>query len=95
MPRHPDRTPVVDLISDLRDEAEDIAPDLQDGVAHQTTYGEAAQTLEEFSEALTQIADGGDSPRAIAADALSLAKPLKPIGEAADTIRNLLKPRRT
>lgn len=97
--RHPDRRSVEELVEDLRDEARDIAPDLKGIPAEQTSYGEAAQTLEEFEAALTQIASGVKNSKAVAAEALSLAAPLQPIGDpdddADDPIRDLLKPRRT
>lgn len=93
--RHPDRRSADELVEELRDEATDLAPDLKGIPAHETVYGEAAQTLEEFEAALTQIADGADDPKAVATEALSLAKPLKPLGGAVEAIRVLLKPRRT
>lgn len=73
----------------------DLAPDLNGIPAQETSYGEAAQTLEEFEDALTQIAAGAENPQAVAAEALTLAKPLLPIGEQDDPLRDLLKPRRT
>jgi hypothetical protein len=94
-PRHPDRRSAEELVEELRDEAEDIAPDLHGIPAQETIYGEAAQTLEEFGAALAQIADGAEDPKALAAEALSLAKPLNPLGGAVEAIRSLLKPRST
>lgn len=85
-----------ELVEELRDEAIDLAQDLKGIPAQETTYGEAAQTLEEFGAALSQIADGAGDPKAVAAEALSLAKPLDAIGDQPDdTLRALLKPRRT
>lgn len=98
-PRHPDRLSIGELVEDLRDEAVDLAQDLKGIPAEETTYGEAAQVLEELEAALTQIAGGTDDPKAVAAEALSLAAPLKPLAEPNnapdDLIRSLLNPRRT
>ncbi len=94
-PPDPERTPVVELIADLRDDANDLAEDLEGIPPHATAYGQAAQTLEEFDRALTQIAEGAPDPRRVAEDALSLSASLKPAGSADDTIRDLLKPKRT
>ncbi|KAA0117883.1 hypothetical protein CIW48_27160 [Methylobacterium sp. P1-11] len=94
-PRHPDRRSVDELVEELRDEAEDLAQDLKGIPAQETVCGEAAQALEEYGAALSQIAAGADDPKAVAAEALALAKPLLPIGDAPDTLRDLLKPRRT
>lgn len=88
------RTPVADLIEGLREDAENLSLDLVDIPPHETTEGQAAQALEEFETALRRIAEGAPEPRTIAEDALSLSAPLKPIGDADDTIRGLLKPRR-
>lgn len=94
-PRHPDRRSVNELVGELRDEASDLAPDLEGISAHETVYGEAAQTLDEFGAALTQIATGVPDPQAVAIEALSLAKPLLPIGDEPDQLRALLNPRQT
>jgi len=94
-PRHPDRRSADELVAELRDEATDLEPDLRGIPAHETVYGEAAQTLEEYGVALSQIAAGMKDPKAVAAEALSLAKPLLPIGDELDALRDLLKPRRT
>lgn len=88
------RMTVAEIVEDLRDEAVDLAPDLKDIPAHETVYGQAAQTLEEFEAALTRIAEGAGEPQSIATEALSLSSPLRPIGDAEDTLRRLLKPRR-
>lgn len=88
------RTPVADLIEDLREQAEEAAADLEGVPPHETLEGEAAQALEEFEAALSRIAEGAVSPQVLAKAALSFATPLAPIGDADDTIRRLLKPRR-
>jgi hypothetical protein len=94
-PRHPDRRSADELVEELREDAADLERDLKGIPAHETAYGEAAQTLEEYSAALSQIAAGTQDPKAVATEALSLAKPLAPIGDAIDPIRELLKPRTT
>lgn len=93
--RHPDRRSVAELVEELREDAEDLAQDLKGIPAQETVSGEAAQVLEEYGAALTQIAAGANDPKAIATEALALAKPLMPIGDAPDPLRALLKPRRT
>lgn len=89
------RTPILDLIEDLRGNAEDLAEDMDGVPAHETTDGEAAQIIEEMHGALVQIADGATDPQGIARAVLNLQAPLHPIGNASDTVRKLLKPRRT
>ena len=95
--RHPDRRTVKELVEDLREEAIDLAPDLEGIEAHETVGAEAAQTLEEFEAALSQIAGGADDPKVIAAQALILAAPLAPLSDPDedDPIRRMLKPRRS
>lgn len=93
--RHPDRRSLAELVEELRDEAGEVARDLTGIPAQETVHGEAAQTLEEYGVALSQIAAGFDDPKAIATQALALAKPLRPIGPGADPLRDLLRPRRT
>lgn len=95
--RHPDRRSTDELVEELRDEAVEIARDLNGIPAHETVYGEVAQVLEEFGAALSQIAAGERDPQSVAAEALSLAKPLQPLNDddADDPLRSLLKPRRT
>lgn len=93
IPRHPDRRAVDELINELRDEAIELAPDLRGIAAQETVYGEAAQTLEEFGAALTLIAAGLLDPKALAVDALSLAKPLLPLSDEAAPLRDMLKPK--
>lgn len=98
MPPTPPNLPrftVSELTEALRESADDMADDLIGIPAQDTTEGQAAQALEEFEAALTRIADGEPDPQSIARDALALTDPLKPIGNADDTIRNLLKPRRS
>lgn len=82
------------MIEDLRDDAEDLAGDLEGIPAEETAPGQAAQTLEEFGYTLARIRDGAPDPQEVARRALALAAPLKPGGDAADTVRKLLKPRR-
>lgn len=93
--RHPDRRSADELINELRDEAADLALDLKGIPAHETVYGEGAQVLEEYGAALSQIAAGAQDPQAVAAEALSLARPLAPVSDAINPIRELLKPRTT
>ena len=93
VPRHPDRRSADELVEELRDEAIDLAQDLNGIPAQETVSGEAAQTLEEYGAALSQIAAGAHDPKTVAADALALAKPLLPLSDDADPLRGLLKPR--
>ncbi len=98
MPSTPSDLPrftVTEMAEDLREDAVNVAEDLIGIPPQDTTVGQAAQTLEEFEAALTRIVDGEPDPQGIARDALSLSTPLKPIGDADDTIRKLLKPRRS
>lgn len=95
VPRHPDRRSADELVEELREDAADLERDLQGIPAHETVYGEAAQALEEYGAALSHIAAGAQDPQAVAAEALSLARPLAPISDAIDPIRELLKPRTT
>lgn len=82
------------MVEDMREDAADLAGDLNGIQAEETAPGQAAQTLEEFGEALARIRDGVPNPQEIARLALALSEPLKPIGDADDTVRKLLKPRR-
>ena len=86
------RTPLNELVADLRETAEELAGELEDIPAHETTEGEAAQLLEEMADALTRIADGAPDPQRIAAEALALQAPLKPETGPDAIIRGLLKP---
>lgn len=97
MPRDPDQIPRMtldEMVEELRDEAEDLAIELNGIPPEETVPGQVAQTLEEFGEALARIRDGVPDPREVARIALSLSEPLKPIGDADDTVRRLLKPQR-
>lgn len=92
------RTTVADLVSDLREEVVDLADEMPSLPAHESFGGQAAQTLEEFEVALTQIAEGAPDPQAIVRAALALTEPLKPIGDDAPldpdaVIRAMLRPR--
>ena len=82
------------MVEDMRDDAEDLAVELDGILPEETAPGQAAQTLEEFGEALARIRDGAADPQEVARFALALSNPLKPIGDADDTVRRLLKPRR-
>ena len=82
------------MVEDMRDDAEDLAGELDGILPEETAPGQAAQTLEEFGEALARIRDGAADPQEVARFALALSNPLKPIGDADDTVRRLLKPRR-
>lgn len=96
MPHKPalPRMTLDEIVEELRDEAVDLAPDLEGIEAEETLSGQAAQTLEEYGEALARIRDGAADAPAIAGAAMSHDTPLKPIGDAADTLKRLLKPRR-
>ncbi|WP_246695857.1 hypothetical protein [Methylorubrum populi] len=83
-----------EMVEELRDEAEELARDLEGIPAAETVPGQAAQALEEFGAALARIRDGAADPQDIARAALDLSEPLKPTGTIDDTIRRLLKPRR-
>lgn len=88
------RMTLDEIVEELRDEAVDLAPDLEGIAAEETLSGQAAQTLEEYGAALARIRDGATDAPAIAKAALTHDAPLKPIGDAADTLKRLLKPRR-
>ena len=83
-----------EMVEELRDEAQDLACCLKGIPAEDSISGQAAQTLEEFGAALARIRDGAPDPQDIARRALALAEALTPIGDADDTVRRLLKPRR-
>lgn len=85
---------LAEMVEDMRDDAEDLAGELDGILPEETAPGQAAQTLEEFGEALTRIRDGAPDPREVARLALALSEPLRSIGDADDTVRKLLKPRR-
>ena len=82
------------MVEDMRDDAEDLAGELDGILPEETAPGQAAQTLEEFGEALARIRDGAPDPQEVARFVLALSEPLKPTGTIDDTIRRLLKPRR-
>lgn len=88
------RMSLDEMVEELRDEAEELAADLKGIPAEETISGQAAQTLEEFGAALARIRDGAADPQDTARRALGLAEPLTSIGDADDTVRKLLKPRR-
>lgn len=90
---HPRYSP-AELIEELREAAEEIAPELNGIRAEETMEGEAAQTLEEMVEALTRIANGAPRPQEIARVALEARPPLKPIGRPKSTVVKMQKPRR-
>ncbi|MBB5762167.1 hypothetical protein HNR01_001787 [Methylorubrum rhodesianum] len=85
---------LAEMVEDLRADAEDLASDLDGVPAEETASGQAAQALEEFGDALARIRDGAPNPQDVARIALALSEPLKPIGNADDAVRELLKPRR-
>ena len=82
------------MVEDMRDDAEDLAAELDQIPPEETAPGQAAQTLEEFGEALARIRDGAPDPQEVARFVLALSEPLKPVGGAAGAVRRLLKPRR-
>lgn len=88
------RMTLDELVEGMREDAEDLASDVGGVPPEETTPGQAAQTLEEFGDALARIRDGVPDPQEVARLALALSEPLKPIGDAADTVRKFLKPRR-
>lgn len=85
---------LAEMVEDMRDDAEDLAIELNGIPPEETVPGQVAQTLEEFGEALARIRDGATDPQEVARFALALSEPLKPVGDASDTFRKLLKPRR-
>lgn len=94
MPEPLPRTPLNELVADLRETAEDLAGELEGIPAHETSEGEAAQLLEEMADALTRIADGAADPQRIAAETLAMQSPLKPETGHDAIIRGLLNPKR-
>ncbi|GJE15650.1 hypothetical protein [Methylobacterium marchantiae] len=83
-----------ELIEQLREAAEEIAPELPGIRAEETLEGEAAQTIEELADALRRIAGGAPRPQDLARAALEAKAPLKPIGRPKSTVVKLQKPRR-
>ncbi len=88
------RMTLDELVEGLREDAEDLASDIRGVPPEEMTPGQAAQTLEEFGEALARIRDGAPDPQEVARVALALSEPLKSPGDVDDSLRKLLKPRR-
>lgn len=78
----PPRYSPAELIAELREAAEEIAPELNGIRPEETLEGESAQTLEEMLDALRRIADGAPSPQVIARATLDAKAPLRPFGKA-------------
>lgn len=90
----PARYSPAELIAELREAAEEIAPELNGIKAEETMEGEAAQTIEEMAEALKRIASGAPRPQEIARAALEARAPLKPFGRPKNTVVKMVRPRR-
>lgn len=90
----PPRYSPAELIAELREAAEEIAPELNGIRPEETLEGESAQTLEEMLDALRRIANGAPRPEEIARIALEAKAPLKPFGKPRSTVVNMQKPRR-
>lgn len=90
----PPRYSPAELIAELRESAEEIAPELNGIKAEETLEGESAQMMEEMVEALKQIANGAPRPQDIARAALDPKAPLKPFGRPKSSVVKMLKPRR-
>lgn len=90
----PPRYSPAELIAELREAAEEIAPELNGIRPEETLEGESAQTLEEMQEALRRIASGAPNPQEIARVALSAKAPLRPFGKPRSTVVKMprLKP---
>ena len=93
-PVSPPRYTAAELIEELREAAEEIAPELNGIRAEETLEGESAQMIEEMAEALKRIANGAPRPQELARAALEAKAPLKPIGRPKNTVVTLPKPRR-
>ena len=93
-PSPPPRYSPAELIEELREAAEEIAPELNGIKAEETMEGEAAQTIEEMLEALMRIANGAPRSQEIARAVLETRAPLKPIGRPKNTVVKMQKPRR-
>lgn len=89
----PRYSPAV-LIEQLREAAEEIAPELNGVRAEETLEGESAQMIEEMAEALRRIASGAPRPQDLARAALEARAPLKPIGKPKNAVVKLVRPRR-
>ncbi|MDB5644769.1 hypothetical protein [Methylobacterium sp.] len=90
----PPRYSPAELIAELREAAEEIAPELNGIRPEETLEGESAQTLEEMLDALRRIANGAPRPEEIARIALEAKAPLKPFGKPRSTVVKMQKPRR-
>ena len=90
----PPRYSFAELIEELREAAEEIAPELNGIRAEETLEGESAQMIEEMADALKRIASGAPRPQELARTALEGKAPLKPIGTPKNTVVKLHKPRR-
>ncbi|WP_375409096.1 hypothetical protein [uncultured Methylobacterium sp.] len=90
----PPRYSFAELIEELREAAEEIAPELNGIRAEETLEGESAQMIEEMADALKRIANGAPRPQELARAALEGKAPLKPIGSPKNTVVKLQKPRR-
>ncbi len=76
----PPRYAPGEIIEQLREAAEEIAPELHGVRPEETLEGEAAQTLEEMVDALRKIANGAPRPQDLARAALEAKAPLRPFG---------------
>lgn len=90
----PQRYSPAVLVEQLREAAEEIAPELNGVRAEETLEGESAQMIEEMAEALRRIASGAPRPQELARAALDAKAPLKPIGRPKNTVVKLDRPRR-
>jgi hypothetical protein len=84
----------AELVDELREAAEEIAPELNGIRAEETLEGESAQMIEEMAEALKRIASGAPRPQDIAREALAAQTPRKPIGRPQPVSRKPPKSRR-
>ena len=62
----PPRYSFAELIEELREAAEEIAPELHGIRAEETLEGESAQMIEEMADALKRIASGAPRPQDLA-----------------------------
>lgn len=79
-PSYPRWSP-AELVAELREAAEEIAPELNGIRAEETLEGESAQMIEEMADALRRIAAGAPRPQEIARAALEAQTPRKPFGK--------------
>jgi hypothetical protein len=91
-PTIPPRYAPAELIAELREAAEEIAPELNGIRPEETLEGESAQTLEEMLDALRRIANGAPRPQEIARIALEAKAPLKPFGRPKNTVVKMSRP---